>query len=195
MTMPHPPPAPPSRSASIVATLQLRWVRHALAFGLAIVVPMLLRALADAPVRATGFLSFLALALGFALVVVGALLYAWWAYTEWMHAAERDVETWSEPWRFRQGPTAFTRHPAWLAVMALVLGQAMISMTAGLWVWAALVVVGLNVLVVRHDEPQLAQAHAEGYEAYRVRVSRWLPWRSVLQTLREIGQVLRNSVR
>jgi protein-S-isoprenylcysteine O-methyltransferase Ste14 len=195
MTLPKPPPAPSSRPASIAAYLQVRWVRHALALVLAVIVPLLLRALADAPTRATGFLGFLALALGFGLVLVGALLYAWWAYTEWIHGMARDVESWAEPWRFGRGPTAFTRHPAWLAVIALVLGQALVGMTPALLVWAVLVVIGLNVLVVRHDEPQLAQAHAEAYDAYRTRVARWLPWRGVLQMLREIGQMLRNSVR
>ena len=195
MTLPKRPAAPPSRPSSIAEYLQVRWVRHALALGLGVVVPLLLHALVGAPARATGFLGFLALALGFGLVLAGVLLYAWWAYTEWIHGTARDVESWAEPWRFGQGPTAFTRHPAWLAVIALVLGQALISMTPALLIWAAVVVIGLNVLVLRHDEPQLAQAHAEAYDVYRARVARWLPWRGVLQMLREIGQMLRNSVR
>ena len=195
MTMSNPQRTPSSGPPSIAAYLQLRWVRHSLAFVLAIVVPALLRALTGANSRGTGFLDFLALALGLGLILVGVVLYAWWSYTEWVHAAERDVDDWNEPWRFGQGPAAVTRHPAWLAVIALVLGQALISMTPALLAWAVVVIVGLNVVVIRYDEPHLAQIRAEAYDAYRARVSRWLPWRNLLQMLREIGQMLRNSVR
>ena len=195
MTMSNPPRTPSSGPASIAMYLQLRGVRHSLAFFLAILVPALLRALAGATSRGTGFLDFLALALGFGSILVGVLLYAWWSYTEWLHAAERDIEDWNDPWRFGQGPTAITRHPAWLAVIALVLGQASIGRMPALLAWAFIVIAGLNLVAIRYDEPRLAQIGAEAYDAYRARVSRWLPWRNLLQVLREIGQMLRNSVR
>lgn len=180
------------RTTSLLAQLKVPWVRHALAFTLAVVVPVLLRALTRSPSPSTSFLGFLLLALGLALVLVGIGLYAWWLHTLLMN---RKVDAMNEHWRLGHGPTRYTRHPAWLAVMALVLGQAMFTTTLWMVGWAAFVIVGLTVLVIRHDEPELARIHGAVYDDYREHVSRWLPWRFVLQMLREIGQMLRNSVR
>jgi protein-S-isoprenylcysteine O-methyltransferase Ste14 len=195
MAMPSPQSTPPSPPAPAVDFLQVRWVRHVLALVLALAVPLLLRAMAGPSSRGTGFLDFLALVLGFGLIIVGLLLYSWWSYTEWVNAAGQQRESWSDPWRFSQGPTALSRHPAWLAVAALVVGQALVSMTLVAWIWALLVAAGLHFVAVRIDEPQLARLGAEAYDAYRGRVPRWLPWRAALQMLRDIGQILRNSVR
>jgi protein-S-isoprenylcysteine O-methyltransferase Ste14 len=193
--MPMSPPPPPPPPASLAARLQLPWLRHALAFALAVVLPWLLRAVGGTSSHGTGFLDFLALVLGFGLVVAGVLLYGWWSYAEWLGGVNRDHDEVSRHWRLGQGPTTLSRHPAWLAVCALVLGQALISMTPWLLAWAVIVIAGVNVLVRRFDEPELARAHGAEYEEYRARVARWLPWRGVWQMLRDIGQLLRNSVR
>lgn len=195
--MPSSEPSSPAPSgvASLGAKLELPWVRHALALGLALVVPLALRAGGAGASRGTGFLEFLALALGFGVFAAGAMLFAWWLYTEWLHTSGRGVDPDGAHWRLGEGPTRFTRHPAWLAVMFLVIAQALIGMSAWLVGWALLVVTGLNALVRRHDEPRLAQVHGLQYDAYRARVPRWLPWHGLLQALREIGQVLRNSIR
>jgi protein-S-isoprenylcysteine O-methyltransferase Ste14 len=166
--------------------------QHLVVIVLALIVPLLLRVSTQAPMPGDSLLAVLAIMLGFALVAGGLLLYAWWTHTAWVH---RDGESWNQLWMFGQGPTAFSRHPPWLALIAMTLGQALITPSIWLCGYALLVLIGVNLLVRRDIEPRLEQRHGPDYAAYAQRVARWLPWNSMRRTLREIGELLRNSVR
>jgi protein-S-isoprenylcysteine O-methyltransferase Ste14 len=176
----------PSAPPALLAKLDIPWVRHALAFALALLVPALLRVLTPAPSPGTGLFSFLALAVGLALMLAAVALYGWWLHTQ---CSNRELDTWNQHWRLGRGPTGFSRHPAWLAVLLFVLGQALIGTTAWLLAWAVLVIAALEFIVRRHDEPQLARAYGAEYAAYAARVSRWLPWKAMQHRLREVGQL------
>lgn len=179
MSTPRPSPSRPPATSSPRAPLEQPMVRHGLAFAVAIVVPALLRILMPMPSPGTSLISFLLIVLGFGLMLVGVALYGWWEYVQLAH---RDAEEWDH-WRLGRGPAGFTRHPSWFGVMLFTLGQSLIGTTVWLLAWAVLVVVGLNLLVVRHDEPQLARTYGAEYEDYQARVSRWLPWQFLMQLI------------
>lgn len=178
-TIPRTSPAP-----AFLAQLEAPWVRHGLALALALAVPSLLRLLTQASSPGTGVFAFLTLVAGFGLMLVGVLLYLWWTYTQWAH---RDAEEWNRHWRLGRGASAFTRHPAWFAVILFVVGQALVGTTLWLVLWAVLAMAALQWLAIRYEEPRLAHAHGAEYEAYQARVSRWLPWRSLLRLLRDMA--------
>lgn len=166
--------------------------QHGLALVLGVILPLLLRLLTGVPAPGHGLLAFITLVAGFGCIVAGLLLYLWWVYAAWQH---HDDESWATRWRLGRGPTAFSRHPQWLAVILMALGQALITPSLWFWVYAVGVVVGLNLLATRYDEPRLLQTHGAEFEDYRARVSPWLPWGHLLKTLRDMGQLVRNTIR
>ena len=166
--------------------------QHLLALVLGVILPILLHLLTPATSPGGGLFAFVTLVGGFGCIVAGLLLYLWWVYAAWQH---RDDESWITRWRMGQGPTAFSRHPHWLAVIVTTLGHALITSSIWLWGYALAVIVGLNLLATRYDEPRLLETHGAEFEDYRARVGRWLPWGRLLQTLRDMGELLRNTIR
>ena len=166
--------------------------QHVLALVLGVILPILLRLLTLGPSPGRGLFAFITLVGGFACIAAGLLLYLWWIYAAWQH---RDDESWATRWRLGQGPTAISRHPHWLAVILMALGHALITPSLWLWAYAVIVLVGLHLLASRYDEPRLLQTHGAEFEDYRARVPLWLPWSRLLQTLRDIGALLRNTIR
>jgi protein-S-isoprenylcysteine O-methyltransferase Ste14 len=73
------------------------------------------------------------------------------------------------------GPFDRVRNPGYVAVVALVLGQALLFASAAVAVYAALLALGFHLFVVLHEEPTLRRRFGAEYEAYCRRVPRWLP--------------------
>lgn len=186
------PPAPVVAPPALPAWLHARWARPALALLTVGLLPALLRGFGSGSAPGDGFLFFLAIVLGFATLLAGALLALWWLGSAWQH---RDDDPLAPRWRFGEGPNALSRHPAWLAAMLLVAGQAIVAMSVAMLVYAALVMVAANWAVRRIDEPQLLAQGGDDYRDYAARVPRWLPWTGMATTLREIGTMLRDTLR
>jgi protein-S-isoprenylcysteine O-methyltransferase Ste14 len=76
----------------------------------------------------------------------------------------------------------YVRNPMYLAVVATILGQAAILLSASLLVYAALVWIVVASFVRVYEEPTLATRYGEQYDAYRRGVRAWwpraTPWRS-----------------
>ena len=53
----------------------------------------------------------------------------------------------------------------------------------------------LDLLVRRFDEPQLQRQAGDAWDDYVARVPRWLPWTRMSATLREMGEMLRDTIR
>jgi protein-S-isoprenylcysteine O-methyltransferase Ste14 len=69
----------------------------------------------------------------------------------------------------------FVRNPMYLAVIAIVLGQAAV-LGRGVLVWYAAVLWATVATFVRfYEEPTLSERYGEQYDAYRRAVRRWLP--------------------
>ena len=67
------------------------------------------------------------------------------------------------------------RNPIYVALVAIVLGQAMLFGDWRLIAWCALLWVSFHTVVVAQEEPSLEEMFGREYEAYRAAVPRWIP--------------------
>ena len=76
----------------------------------------------------------------------------------------------------------YVRNPIYVAVVAIILGQAVLMGDRRLIVYGALLWLFFHVVVVAYEEPTLEQTFGREYEAFRAAVPRWIPrmtpWRS-----------------
>ena len=74
------------------------------------------------------------------------------------------------------------RNPIYLAVVAIILGQAMLFGDWRLVLLGALFWLAFHLFVVAYEEPTLRHTFGPEYEAYRANVGRWIPrvvpWRA-----------------
>jgi protein-S-isoprenylcysteine O-methyltransferase Ste14 len=67
------------------------------------------------------------------------------------------------------------RNPGYVAVVALVLGQAALFGSGDVALWALVLAIGFHLFVVLYEEPALRRQFGAEYEAYCRRVPRWWP--------------------
>jgi protein-S-isoprenylcysteine O-methyltransferase Ste14 len=72
----------------------------------------------------------------------------------------------------------YVRNPMYLAVEAVIVGQALVLGRPGLLVYAALVAVAFVAFVRGYEEPTLGRQFGEEYERYRRAVPGWWPRRT-----------------
>src|SRR4051794_11660085 len=76
----------------------------------------------------------------------------------------------------------YVRNPIYVALVAIILGQAVLMGDWRLIVYGALLWLAFHVFVVAHEEPTLERTFGREYEAFRAAVPRWIPrmtpWRS-----------------
>jgi protein-S-isoprenylcysteine O-methyltransferase Ste14 len=86
----------------------------------------------------------------------------------------------------------YVRNPMYLAVIAIILGQAAILGSATLLLYAAILWVIVASFVRFYEEPTLSGTYGEQYEAYRRAVRGWwpraTPWRGEHGTTRSEGR-------
>lgn len=73
------------------------------------------------------------------------------------------------------GAYRYVRNPMYLAVGALVVGQALVLGQAGLLAYAAAFCIAVETFVHGYEEPVLAKRFGPEYEAYRRAVRAWRP--------------------
>ncbi|AKU15671.1 methyltransferase family protein [Luteipulveratus mongoliensis] len=73
------------------------------------------------------------------------------------------------------GFNRFVRNPMYVGVVAIILGQAVLSASVGAVVWAVVVWAATELFVRTYEEPTLTATFGAGYDAYRRHVRRWLP--------------------
>jgi protein-S-isoprenylcysteine O-methyltransferase Ste14 len=73
------------------------------------------------------------------------------------------------------GPYRFVRNPMYLAVEAVIVGQALVLRRPVLLLYAAAVALAVGSFVRWYEEPALHRQFGDEYDAYRVAVPRWLP--------------------
>jgi protein-S-isoprenylcysteine O-methyltransferase Ste14 len=76
-----------------------------------------------------------------------------------------------------RGLYRYVRNPMYLAVLAVVVGQALVLGRPVLLVYAAAIAAAFATFVRLYEEPTLARRYGAQYEAYRERVPAWLPVR------------------
>ena len=77
----------------------------------------------------------------------------------------------------------YVRNPIYVAVVAVILGQAVLFADWRLLGYGALIWLAFHIFVLAYEEPTLRQSYGAEYESYRANVPRWLPrltpWRAV----------------
>jgi protein-S-isoprenylcysteine O-methyltransferase Ste14 len=74
-----------------------------------------------------------------------------------------------------RGVFQYVRNPGYVAVLSLVVGQALLFGSAWLLAYVAALGVGFHLFVLLYEEPTLRAQFGEEYEAYCRRVPRWVP--------------------
>jgi len=67
------------------------------------------------------------------------------------------------------------RNPMYVAVVSVIVGQALLLGSAALLRYALVVAAGFHLFVLLHEEPSLSRRFGAEYEAYRRAVRRWIP--------------------
>ena len=79
------------------------------------------------------------------------------------------------------GVYRFVRNPMYLAVLAIILGQALLCASWGLVIYAAIALAAVVTFVKGYEEPTLTRTYGEQYLDYRRNVPGWwprlTPWR------------------
>ena len=75
------------------------------------------------------------------------------------------------------GPYRHVRNPMYLAVLAIILGQALMFASWATLVYAGVVFLAVLLFVRYYEEPTLGRLFGEPYARYREAVPRWLPRR------------------
>ena len=112
-------------------------------------------------------------AIGVALVAVGALLYARCAWD--FATLGRGTPSPTAPPRalVARGPYRFSRNPMYVGVMLVVVGQAVRSGAPAVALYAAALATAFHLRVVLGEEPALRRAFGDAYATYAARVPRW----------------------
>ena len=69
----------------------------------------------------------------------------------------------------------FVRNPMYVAVTALIFGQAILFASWGVALYGVVVAVAFHTFVRLYEEPTLRDAYGEQYDAYRAATPRWIP--------------------
>ncbi|WP_029907198.1 isoprenylcysteine carboxylmethyltransferase family protein [Caulobacter sp. UNC358MFTsu5.1] len=73
------------------------------------------------------------------------------------------------------GAYRFVRNPMYVAVVSLILGQALLLGQAVLLAYGAAAWLTMHLFVVFYEEPRLLGDYGQDYETFRRHVPRWLP--------------------
>jgi protein-S-isoprenylcysteine O-methyltransferase Ste14 len=151
--------------------------RHARAIVLlpgtvAVVVPAVLIA------RDGAELDPLRIALGAPLVGAGFALWVW-TVRLFARIGRGTLAPWDPTERLvAEGPYAHVRNPMITAVLAVLLGEALIFGSTAIAIWAAVFAVVNHVFFVAYEEPTVERRFGEEYRRYKANVPRWIPRRT-----------------
>ncbi|MEO5921159.1 MAG: isoprenylcysteine carboxylmethyltransferase family protein, partial [Pseudolysinimonas sp.] len=73
------------------------------------------------------------------------------------------------------GPYRFVRNPMYLAVLAIILGQALLFGSWATLIYAGVALTAVALFVRGYEQPTLEQTYGEEYRAYRANVRAWIP--------------------
>jgi len=114
-------------------------------------------------------------ALALALLALGSAIYAWcmWDFATFGRGTPAPI---AAPKKLVvRGLYHYTRNPMYVGVLTVILGWAVLFQAAALGLYVLIVGICFHLFIVLYEEPHLQQEFGDEYEAYRRRVSRWLP--------------------
>ena len=74
-----------------------------------------------------------------------------------------------------QGAYRHVRNPMYVAVVAVVLGQALLFTSWALFAYLVVIALTMAAFVQAYEEPTLREAHGPAYDEFCANVPRWLP--------------------
>ncbi|MGY4478138.1 methyltransferase family protein [Bradyrhizobium sp. USDA 3364] len=77
----------------------------------------------------------------------------------------------------------YVRNPIYVALVAVILGEALLFGDWRLFLYGALVFVAFHIFVLAYEEPTLRESYGTEYETYCANVPRWLPRFTAWRTL------------
>ena len=69
----------------------------------------------------------------------------------------------------------YVRNPMYVAVVAIIIAQAMWFASVGVLIYAAVIWAAVTAFVMIYEEPTLARTFGDEYAIYRANVRRWIP--------------------
>src|SRR5262245_48512670 len=120
---------------------------------------------------ASGLGFFLALA----LLVIGAVIYAWcvWDFATFGRGTPAPIDA---PKKLVvRGLYRYTRNPIYVGVLTALLGWAVMFRETALLIYTFCVAICFHLFVVLYEERYLQKEFRDEYDNYCSRVSRWLP--------------------
>lgn len=69
----------------------------------------------------------------------------------------------------------FVRNPMYLAVLAIILGQALLFSSAALIAYGVVIWLAFQAFILMYEEPTLRVTYGDPYAAYCAAVPRWIP--------------------
>lgn len=73
------------------------------------------------------------------------------------------------------GPYRFVRNPMYIAVLAIILGQALLFSSAPLIAYDVVIWLAFQTFILMYEEPTLRVTYGDPYAAYCAAVPRWIP--------------------
>jgi protein-S-isoprenylcysteine O-methyltransferase Ste14 len=73
------------------------------------------------------------------------------------------------------GSYRFVRNPMYVAVVSLILGQALLFGSLWTLIYGLVVWLTVHLFVLSYEEPTLSRTYGAQYDVYRANVRRWLP--------------------
>jgi protein-S-isoprenylcysteine O-methyltransferase Ste14 len=73
------------------------------------------------------------------------------------------------------GPYRYVRNPMYLAVLAIILGQALLFGSWGTVIYGGVVLLAVVLFVLGYEQPTLEEEYGEEYRDYRRHVGGWIP--------------------
>ena len=113
--------------------------------------------------------------LGFLPLLSGVVLYLWCACAFTFLGKGTPAPIDAPIFLVKAGPYHWVRNPMYLAVLSMVIGQALLFRSFLLVGYALLVGVMVHLFVVFVEEPSLHHQFGESYDSYLRTVPRWLP--------------------
>ncbi len=69
----------------------------------------------------------------------------------------------------------YVRNPGYVSVAFILLGETLFFRSVSVAIYAAVLLVGILLLVVLYEEPTLTRRYGESYDEYCRQVPRWIP--------------------
>jgi len=117
-------------------------------------------------------------AVGVPLVCAGLALWLW-TVRLFARIGRGTLAPWDPTERLVvEGPYAHVRNPMITAVLAVLVGEALVFGSTAIAIWAAAFAVVNHVFFLAYEEPSVERRFGDEYRRYKRNVPRWIPRRT-----------------